>query len=372
MGMSGKHAQRRVFRIEKCFMAKNKADLTITLRDVAKAAGVGLATASRAMRDDPATRESTREKVKKAAARLGYRPDPGMAHLIERRWRGKRREGGMNIGYLLHSQCENGDMSRRQYKQFKDVSERMGYVLIEEDLSQFSTCKKLSQRLWVQGVEGLLVCLLPSVPFDLNPVFKKFPAVSISVSQYRPSCAIIMHDEFTAITEVWNELQRLGYEKIGVILPDYPNSTTTDLRLGAILTCRSLQKPAKNKIPILYHKTNSRTFETVFRPWMEKYQPEVVIGYEERIAERIEKLGFGIPDDVAYATYNLWGEADLLGKVAGYYRDNDGLCIQGLQLLNMMIRSGRVGSQSDGLVEMVAGEWRDGPTLPRINARAPK
>ncbi|MDF3128474.1 LacI family DNA-binding transcriptional regulator [Kiritimatiellaeota bacterium B1221] len=96
-------------------MASSKKSTNVTLRDVAKKAGAGLATASRAMRDDPATKEATRLKVKKIAKEMGYRPDPGMTHLIERRWQGKRHQQDMNIGYLYNGAGEVGEICRNEY-----------------------------------------------------------------------------------------------------------------------------------------------------------------------------------------------------------------------------------------------------------------
>lgn len=46
----------------------------VTLADVSKAAGVGMATVSRAMGDHPDVSEGTRERVRAIAAELGYRP----------------------------------------------------------------------------------------------------------------------------------------------------------------------------------------------------------------------------------------------------------------------------------------------------------
>ncbi|MFC8598003.1 LacI family DNA-binding transcriptional regulator [Isoptericola sp. NPDC057191] len=48
----------------------------VTLRDVARAAGVSLATASRALSDAPHVSPANREQVALAAASLGYRPHP--------------------------------------------------------------------------------------------------------------------------------------------------------------------------------------------------------------------------------------------------------------------------------------------------------
>ncbi|MFG0250850.1 MAG: LacI family DNA-binding transcriptional regulator [Phycisphaeraceae bacterium JB051] len=49
--------------------------MRITLKDIAKACGVDVSTASRALRDDPLVKEATREKVKQTAKQMGYRPN---------------------------------------------------------------------------------------------------------------------------------------------------------------------------------------------------------------------------------------------------------------------------------------------------------
>lgn len=336
----------------------------VTLRDVAKHAGVGLATASRAMRDDPATTAVTREKVKSAAARIGYRPDPAMSRLIERRWSGRRAAQGMNVAYLYNRAGRTGQMSRHQWEKFCPVAEAAGYTLLEEDLSEFTSAEKLLQRLRAQGVEGLLVSLLPEVPYELEPIFAKLPAVSIGVSQYRPSCPIILHDEFTAITEVWDYLQTAGYQRIGVVLANYPNSVSTDLRMGAILCRRSMQRPQKNRIPILFYRTKEYRFDDEFGKWVDKQKVDVVLADSDEVLERIQSLGFTIPEDFAFATFNLW-HPEAIGSIAGYHRENDSLCAQALRLLNMMIRTERTGSHNARLLEMVAGEWQDGTSLPK-------
>src|SRR5437763_1426740 len=45
-----------------------------TIRDVAGAAGVSIATVSLALSDNPAVAETTKEKVRREASRLGYSP----------------------------------------------------------------------------------------------------------------------------------------------------------------------------------------------------------------------------------------------------------------------------------------------------------
>lgn len=56
-----------------------------TLQDVAREAGVGLATVDRVLNQRPGVRERTRSRVVDAAQRLKYRPDPAAARLAQQR-----------------------------------------------------------------------------------------------------------------------------------------------------------------------------------------------------------------------------------------------------------------------------------------------
>lgn len=68
-------------------MAQVRDGRAITLRDVAKAAGVDTSTASRILRDDQskAVRVETRERVRRVAAQLGYEPNAAARTLRTRR-----------------------------------------------------------------------------------------------------------------------------------------------------------------------------------------------------------------------------------------------------------------------------------------------
>ena len=49
-----------------------------TMKDVAALVGVHQTTVSLALRDHPGIPVATREKIREAAARIGYRPDPAL------------------------------------------------------------------------------------------------------------------------------------------------------------------------------------------------------------------------------------------------------------------------------------------------------
>ena len=54
----------------------------VTLGEIAKAAGVSRATASRALQNNPLIAAATRQRVQNIAEKLGYRPDPEASRLL--------------------------------------------------------------------------------------------------------------------------------------------------------------------------------------------------------------------------------------------------------------------------------------------------
>src|SRR5471030_1284470 len=71
-----------------------------TLRTIAQAAGVSLATVSLALRDNPQTSRKTRARIKAVADRMGYRPDPRVAKLMSYLQQRKHRTGDGTLAFV--------------------------------------------------------------------------------------------------------------------------------------------------------------------------------------------------------------------------------------------------------------------------------
>ncbi len=324
-----------------------------------------MATVSRALRDDPSTAEKTRLHVQGVADKLGYRPDPALQVLIERRWRGRRADEGLNLCFLYDGAGQDASVATAQFKRFKESSKALGYTLIPIDMSEFATVQKLIHRLESQGVSGIVFSLLSSTSYDITELCQRFAAVSINVSQVQPNCPIIMHDEFRSIEKVWKQLEALGYRRFGVIFEEYPESFSMDQRLGAVYCRQRFVQPAKNRIPIFFYPKEAKGPNEKLLKWLEKYQPDVLLGDTHHEVEMLDEINVRVPDDFAFASVNMW-DASKIGEIAGYFRDNVLLFERGLQLLNMMVRSGATGASQGQLVEMVNGVWKDGQSLPAL------
>ena len=71
-----------------------------TLQDIAKLAGVGKATVSLALRNDPKITAATRERVRVAAEQLHYRPDPALARIAAHRWRTREHPSDITVAFI--------------------------------------------------------------------------------------------------------------------------------------------------------------------------------------------------------------------------------------------------------------------------------
>ena len=121
-----------------------------TLRDIAQALGVTVATVSRALKDYPDISLSTKKLVLATAERLHYAPHPLAVKLRQKAYK----VVGVVVPEIVHpffSDVISGIV---------DVAEAQGYHVILSQSSESSAKEvRVTQMLQATGVDGLLVCL---------------------------------------------------------------------------------------------------------------------------------------------------------------------------------------------------------------------
>ncbi|HEX8330878.1 MAG TPA: LacI family DNA-binding transcriptional regulator [Hymenobacter sp.] len=121
-----------------------------TLRDIAQALGVTVATVSRALKDYPDISIATKQLVLAAAERLHYAPHPMAVKLRQKSYR----VVGVVVPDIVHpffSDVISGII---------EVAEGQGYhVLLSQSNESFEKEIRVTQMLHATGMDGLLVCL---------------------------------------------------------------------------------------------------------------------------------------------------------------------------------------------------------------------
>src|SRR5690606_28109495 len=134
-----------------------------TQKDIAEALGVGRSTVSMALRDDPRISPALRERVRKAAKRLDYVPDPALAALAAYRETHAPRPVSGNRLAFLYDRSWGPREPDRKFPLIQGVHDRaaeLGYQL-EMHATRF-TESELRSTLRIckaRGIEGLVLNL---------------------------------------------------------------------------------------------------------------------------------------------------------------------------------------------------------------------
>ncbi|SKC67506.1 LacI family DNA-binding transcriptional regulator [Krasilnikoviella flava] len=176
----------------------------VTLRDVARVAGVSLATASRAMSDAPHVSAANREQVARAAESLGYRPHPAARALTT----GSTGTVGLVVPDLANpffAAVAKGVQARaRETGRDVLVADTDEDVAVEPDV-----ITRLGDR-----VDGLVLCS-PRLPADaLGPLLAAAGGPVALVNRETPDAPSVSFDIADGVRQALDHLRALGHDVV--------------------------------------------------------------------------------------------------------------------------------------------------------------
>ncbi len=127
-----------------------------TLHDVARAAGVAIATASYALRGSAKIPAATTARVRAAAERLGYRPNPRFAELMSAVRRGGPLASGDRLALVWPETIVRSPFARLVAEGARIRAETRGYALEEFRLSAYRRPGRLAEILAARGIRGVV------------------------------------------------------------------------------------------------------------------------------------------------------------------------------------------------------------------------
>jgi LacI family repressor for deo operon, udp, cdd, tsx, nupC, and nupG len=200
-----------------------------TIEDVASAAGVSVATVSRALRGLPNVAPATRERVTAAASRLRYRADPHASRLAA----GRTNTVGMAVPLL--DRWFFGKIVAGVESALRD----RGYDLIVYEVDGEAALRRfLSEAApYRKRTDGLIIADLV-VPPDLLDGLVSSGTVLVTIGERTDHYSSVMIDNAAAAKLVMDHLIDLGHRRIGLIggQPDRPiHSDVPDLRMRGAL-----------------------------------------------------------------------------------------------------------------------------------------
>jgi len=192
----------------------------VSLRDVAKAAGVAVSTVSRVLSDHPDVSGRTKQRVMAVVDELGYQPN-ALGQMLRQ---GSTRTVGFAIGDI-----SNPLLAQIALGAETELRERGYSLLLSNSMNdpdqELSNLRTLEQR----RVDGLLLSVTSETNPDIVTLLQRFdgPIVAIdrSISPAVP-VGSVYSDHRTGITAAVDALHRAGHRRISLI------TGLSDLRPG--------------------------------------------------------------------------------------------------------------------------------------------
>lgn len=331
-----------------------------TLRDIAARAKVSPMTVSKALRNLPKVSGPTRSRILRIARRMGYRPDPEVARLMNHlRDRSKPAYQGLICAVTDRLNEQNHPYIRAMLDGARARAESRGYgfsfIHFEEDEEHRRSLRRL---LWARGAQGVIFLPLERA-CDLGPLlpWEDLPAVAATSSVVAPDLHRVVPSHYANTLLLCRKLQAKGYRRIGLVIGADHDSRVNHAFSAAVIWHQYSQSPDEI-VPPLIHE-GGEPAELV--PWYRRAKPDAIIARDDQHSRRFaEALGIAPGGGFAFAsTYanpsSGWSGIDELpGEIAASAVDR----------LASMLQHGERGIPPVPTVTLVRGKWLEGASCP--------
>lgn len=343
-------------------------DKPVRLQEIADQAGVSRATVSLALRNHPSLPLSTRQRIRRLADKMGYRPDPLVSTLMTFNRRAKAaRPKHLTLAFVTafsHLDPWNFYLSADLITGAAASAERQGYHLEEFWLGDLEmTPNRLSDVLYQRGVPGMIIAPLSVPRGELEFNWSNFAAVAIGHSLANPDLHRISTNRFQAMRLAIRHLREKGYRRLGLAI-DINQDARVDHQWAAAFEWEQQQSRANQRTELFLVENEDWT-QNNFAKWFKENRPEVVLGYDPKIVSWLTELGFPVPQSAGFV--HLWNP-DESGKYAGLYHNPPAIGGAAVDFLTGMIQRNERGVPVNPQTCLLEAHWADGATVRTFGA----
>ncbi len=327
------------------------------MRDIARDLGVAQSTVSRALSSDPRISEPMRVKVRAAAERLGYRPNPFVSAFTAQVRSYRHSPEGATIA-ILHCGPRSEKDADLYTTGARERAEALGFgveVFWFEDLERSE--QTLKRMLWTRSIPGLLILPVPS-GFDFSGMPLDHLAVStVDPSLQRPMVHRATPDYFQAMRLTLSTLVERGYERIAFCT--FPAEMD---RIGARWVGAQLYWQFRHKLPrIDPYVVDPNWDRSRFEKWLARNRPEVLVSNLPIIHRWLSEMGVNLPSEIGFVGLYHHHQGD--SEVARIDQRSNEVAAAAIDLIVGQIYRNEYGHPDVAKSVSVLAKWVDGPTI---------
>lgn len=297
----------------------------VSMKDIAAACGVSVATVSKALNDHNDIGVETKEKVRCAAKELGYYPNSSARALKTRRT--------YNLGVLYKEESGSGlthDYFSGILENFRNTAETGGYdiTFLSNSKAQKDRMSYLEHTLY-RGMDGVLIAVADySDPEVMELLASELPVVTVDyVYNGRIS---VMSDNIAGMEALLSYLYAQGHREIAYIYGE--ESMVTTNRLSAYYRFHEEKNMAvREKLLRRGKYRDSYTAGVLTSQMLEQQHPPTCIMYADDFSaiggmNVIKNKGLRIPEDISIAGYDgITMASQLEPQLTTYRQDTVGI-----------------------------------------------
>lgn len=332
----------------------------VYMTDVAREAGVHKSTVSLALRNHPRIPAETRERVRLAAEKLGYRPNPMVTALMQLKKASRPLSTAPGLAYVTaHPGRYDWRQKDSDLPDFLPGAARqaheLGFKLNDYWLTEPGmTGGRMSQILRARGITGIIVAPLPPGAHRLDLAWENFCVVSLGVHLTTPLVHRVAHNHFHTMKMAVARCRAAGCTRIGVYLAGQGYRVIWEHWIGAYLG--EQVQGRKTVAPCLAEDASPE----VFWKWFRATKPDAIIFGRSPVPEWLEAGGVKVPDDVSLVNLHV---RDPKGWLAGVYYDPAITGGEAVNQLVALINRNEVGPPAQAHDFLIHGHWVQGQSL---------
>ena len=284
------------------FLEEIAAGEKLTIRQIAKLAGVSRSTVSRVINDHPSVSQETRAQVLQVVAETGFRPDPIARSLSSRR----ADIIGLVVPLAIQSLFEDPFFPRLMQGISKGCDSH-DYTLtlfllhsLEEEAKLYA---RISRRQLLDGV--IVTATRGGDPLIPQLIANRIPFVMHGRHE-DPRVSFVDVDNVTGAYTAVTHLVRLGRRRIALITGPSGSLAAEDRRRGYLDALQQRRVPVDGSLIIHGDFTETSGYEAMQR--LLPYEPDAVFVASDSMAlgalRALREAGKRVPDDIAMVGFD--------------------------------------------------------------------
>jgi LacI family transcriptional regulator len=341
---------------------------TPSLSDIAALTGLTKSAVSLALRHDPRIPKATRQRVEKAAKRIGYRRNAVVAHLMSQLRIGEQRGERATIALLNLNEDPSAFRSHPTIPAYvrgcRSRAAALGYIL--DEINEPATSldgKRLLRILQARGLRGcILTGLMKSnrLPANLTPLWNALPCVITGVRTEDPRLPFACADHHAVAQLALSRILASGRRRPALVL-EHGIDELVQGRFTAGFLIAQRELPARDRVPPFYHRGGDSKPSPEFVSWWKRHRPDAILTLYHVVEEWLKALGVKVPEITALVQLEARPERS---DWAGVDQHNDRTGAAAVDLLVQMIHAGETALSTSPRAMLIEPSWIEGSTLP--------